>query len=179
MHVINKGTQMKKNLIVSILLLFGIIVIAMHWSNLIQLSRLFYKPKDYYKFLIKQEIDVSKNDVKKVQFLCKYPGLYSPGLILNGLEFDPKGRIKKLKLKIQIKYYVDNSLKLTTLSSEYVPFWELKTKNQGYFFNTFKCPQDLPLNKLIYCEISVVKPDKDFYNKYKPIIFYIRKMSDE
>jgi len=140
-------------------------------------------PKDLYDYLINEELDVSKKGlIKRFEFKNKYAGWHDVGVLLDrftdDLYFVPLSQRYNLKLKMEVNFYVQNSLVLSrVVENKYDPF--IGRKEKGFSFITYDCPKDLPLNKLITCEVKVIEPDSTLNTAYGPARFYIKKMSDK
>jgi hypothetical protein len=140
-------------------------------------------PNDLYDFLIKEEIDLSeKNSIRHYEFKNKYTGTHDVGILLKKFSadqyFKPISQRYDLKLKLQVNFYMQNRLLLSRVAEhKYDPF--LGLNGNGFSFFYYECPEDLPLNKLITCEIQIIEPDSKLLADYGPVSFYIRKMSDK
>jgi len=140
-------------------------------------------PKDLYDYLINEELDISKKGfTKKFEFKNKYVGRHGVGILLDkftdDLYFVPLSQRHNLKLKMEVNFYVQNSLILShVVENKYSPF--IGRKWSGFYFFTYDSPKDLPLDKLITCEVKVIEPDRTLNATYGPARFYINKMSDK
>ncbi len=140
-------------------------------------------PKDLYDYLINEELDISeKGVVKRFEFKNKYVGRHDVGVLLDkfsdDLYFKPLSERYRLKLKMEVNFYSQNLLILSrVVENKYDPF--IGRKGNGFSFFTYDSPKDLPLDKLITCEVKVVEPDGTLNTVYGPAKFYIKKMSDK
>jgi len=145
-------------------------------------------PKDYYKPFILDEIDLSKKGlVKTFEFKHKYKGNHSVGIYLSrfakGDDFfaSPSDRYK-LKLKIEITFYVKNVILLSKVIEDYGtegygPF--LSPEGGGLIFLFYKTPKNLPINETITCKLKIMESDKYLNDMYGPAKFYVKKQSDK
>ena len=144
---------------------------------------MFAPPKDLYDLLIKEELDISKKGlIKRFEFKNKYAGRHDGGVLLdrftNDLYFVPLSQRYQLKLKMEVNFFVQNSLILSrVVADEYSPFVGVR-KGSGFSFFIYECPKDLPVNKLITCEVIVIEPDSTLNTFYGPVRFYIKKNWD-
>lgn len=143
-----------------------------------------FTPDDYYRPIVNEELDVSvKGLTKKFEFKHKYDRAYDAGIMLKNYGVNNNDHYKSLTkrykptLKLEIKFYVDNVLVLSKVSEEPSPF--LGLYGDGMMLIYYRCPDDLPLNKQIVCEVKVIEPDKYLQDNYGPASFYIAKMSDK
>jgi hypothetical protein len=140
-------------------------------------------PKDFYDYLINEELNVStKGFTKRFMFKNKYVGRHIVGILLDkftdDLYFVPIVQRYNLKLIMEVNFYTQNSLILSHLvENKYSPF--IGRKWSGFSFFTYDCPKDLPLDKLITCEVKVIEPDSTLNAAYGPARFYINKTSDK
>ena len=140
-------------------------------------------PKDLYDFLINEDLDVRERGlIKRFEFRNKYSGRHDIGILLDkfsdDLYFKPFSQRYILKLKMEVNFYLQNSLVLSrVVENKYDPF--IGRKGNGFSFITYEAPKDLPINELITCEVKVIEPDKQLYAAYGSVRFYIRKMSDK
>lgn len=140
-------------------------------------------PKDYYDYLVNEKLDISEKGLtKRFEFKNRYAGWHDVGVLLekftDDLYFVPLSKRYNLKLKMKVNFYVQNSLILSRdVENTYDPF--IGRKGKGFIFITYDCPKDLPLDKLITCEVKVVEPDSTLSAVYGPARLYIRKMSDK
>jgi hypothetical protein len=140
-------------------------------------------PKDFYDYLINEEIDVSKKGfTKRFEFKNKYVGRHVVGILLDNftddLYFVPLSQRYNLKLIMEVNFYTQNALILSHLvENTYSPF--IGRKWSGFSFFTYDCPKELPLDKIITCQVKVIEPDSKLNTAYGPARFYINKMSDK
>jgi hypothetical protein len=140
-------------------------------------------PKDLYDCLIKEEIDISqKNLIKRIDFKNKYVGRHDIGILLdrftNDLYFVPLSRRYKLKLKMEVNFYVNDIVVFSSvIENKYDPF--IGRDKSGFSFITYDCPKDLPLNKLITCEVKIITPDAMLNTVHGPVRLYIEKTFDK
>jgi hypothetical protein len=140
-------------------------------------------PKDFYDYMINEELDISnKGFTKRFEFKNKYVGRHSVGILLDkftdDLYFVPLSQRYNLKLIMEVDFYTQNSLFLShVVENKYSPF--IGHKLSGFSFFTYDCPKDLPLDKIITCEVKVIEPDSTLNAAYGPARFYIKKMSDK
>lgn len=143
-----------------------------------------FTPSDYYMPVVNEEFDISqKGTTKRFIFNLKYDRSYTAGIMLKKYR-DSKDYNKSLSerykttLQLEINFYVDNVL---TLSKEFrgepSPFYGLY--GDGWILVHYKCPEELPINKNITCEVKIIEPDKYLQEHYGPASFYIAKMSDK
>ncbi|NTV14167.1 MAG: hypothetical protein HGA96_09610 [Desulfobulbaceae bacterium] len=143
-----------------------------------------YPPKDYSNLLVDEEIDISRiGAIYRYQFTNKYKGNHSAGIFLKGFS---KGGLfseeylknNKFTLMVNIDFYVDKKL---TISKIFEGLWYpfVCEKVGGLIFMFYKTPNDLPINKLISCEVKIIAPDKNLSDTYGPARFYIGKESDQ
>lgn len=142
----------------------------------------FAPPKDLYDYLVNEEIDLSKDDVvRRFEFKHKYTGKHNVGILLSHMPdelYELKQSYFALKVRLEVNFYVGGKLTLSHhLGDEYHPF--IGRTGSGLILATYNCPEDLPTDTLVLCEVKVVQPDRDLNRTYGPIKFYIRKMSDE
>jgi len=142
-----------------------------------------YPPKDLYDFLINESLDISEKGLtKRFEFQHKYPGRHNIGILLanfsDDLYFKPLPQRYILKLKMEVSFYSQGTLIMSRMvENQYDPF--LGRRGNGLSFITYKAPQDLPMDKLIVCEVKILEPDGQLYTTYGPTRFYISKMSDK
>lgn len=140
-------------------------------------------PKDLYDYLINEDLDISKKDtIKSFEFKNIYEGRHDVGILLDKFTDDlysvSISQRYKLKLKMEVKFYVNNLLVLSDIvEKNYDPF--IGRTGRGFSFITYNSPKDLPLNKLIKCEVKIIEPDNVLTTVYGPVRFYIKKMSDK
>ncbi|MEW6089287.1 MAG: hypothetical protein AB1498_13400 [bacterium] len=182
---------MSSIILLLILILFLLVTLLFNKSilsfNAPKSIRLFVQaiatPKDFYNYLINEELDITKKGlIKRIEFKNKYTGKYDVGVLLDKMSdeiyFKPLSERYNLKLKIQIDFYLQNSLILSYfIENKYDPF--IGRNDNGFSFFTYECPKDLAISKLITCELRIIEPDDELYNTYGPVKFYIRKMSDK
>jgi hypothetical protein len=140
-------------------------------------------PEDLYSYLVIQDLDISeKGLIKRFEFKNKYAGWHEAGIVLDNfpddLYFKPLSQRYNLKLKMKVNFYFQNTLILShVIENEYHPF--LGRRGNGFSLTSYDSPNDLPLNKLITCEVIIIAPDKELSIAYGPVRFYISKESDK
>ena len=141
----------------------------------------FVPPQDLYQVLIKEKFDLSQEKLLvKRDFTHKYPGQYSFGIFIqntpNDFYFNKQNH--RINSTIVVNFFVGGKkIKSYVLREEFSPF--VGKNGNGLMFNTYDCPKDLPIDKLITCEVILIKPDSQFYDSYGPIYFYVKKRSDK
>lgn len=144
---------------------------------------IFYQPKDFYEYLVKEEVGISEKGLtRRYVFSNKYAGNHVAGILLDNfspdLLFNPLSQKYKLKLKMEVKFYYQNEIvKTYFVDTTYSPF--IGQRGSGFSLIYYKSPIDLPLKKQLVCEINIIEPDEELERLYGPIRFYISKMSDE
>ncbi|MBU4488532.1 MAG: hypothetical protein KKI13_05650 [Candidatus Omnitrophica bacterium] len=143
------------------------------------LVQMLMPPDDLYDYLMYEKIDVTKaGAVREFTFKNKYLGRHSFGIVLDNYSQDLYFNKSALKLKMQVSFYIENNLYIShTVESDYYSF--TGRHKGGFGFDSYRCPDDLPKDKIITCRIAVITPDKEISDKYGPIMFYVKKMSDE
>ena len=171
-------------IVLSILLLNRAILSSNSPKDLRHLVELLAPPKDLYDYLINEELNISeKGLIKRFEFKNKYAGSHGVGIILDkysdDLYFKPLSQRHTLKLKMEVNFYLQNSLiSSRVVEDKYNPFIGPKGRGSGFSFFIYDSPEDLPLNQLITCEVKIIEPDSNLYTAYGPVRFYIRKISD-
>ena len=140
-------------------------------------------PKDLYEYLIDEELNISeKGLIRRFEFKNKYAGRHDIGVLLekfsDDLYFVPLSRRYKLKLRMEVNFYLQNSLILSRIvEDKYEPF--IGRRGKGFSFIIYDSPKDLPLDKLVTCEVKILEPDNKLSTTYGPVRFFIGKMSDK
>jgi hypothetical protein len=140
----------------------------------------FFPPKDLYRLLVKEEIDLSQGEIDLIKnFSHKYPGRYEFGIILqdapSDFYFNKASHI--LYSIMEVVFLVDGKkVKHYSLSGEFSPFTGKDGK--GLILGVYTCPADLPIDKSVTVEIATVGPSSPGSNK-RPASFYIKKFSDK
>lgn len=147
------------------------------------LLQLFVPPDDFYDLLVNEELDISKKDVvKQFEFKNKYLGNHDVGIILEEFASElhnvPSDKKYKLKLIMEISFYTDNRLILSRVIERSYDSFVRNRKQGGFTFIYYKCPEDLPVNKIIICKVKVIEPDEYLAAHYGPVKFYVRKRFD-
>lgn len=145
------------------------------------LIELFVPPKDLYSRLVEEEIDIStKGAQKSFKFKNKYFRTHSVGLMSRGFNADWYFRWREDRitpLRLEVSFFVDGKKLLSKVVGEDCsPF--IGRKNGGFSLMLYDCPEDLPIDQLITCEVRVIQPDEAMYQTYGPIECYIQKRSD-
>jgi len=84
-------------------------------------------PRDYYKPLLSGALDITKKGlVKRFEFKHKYKGNHSVGIFLNRFSkgddfFAAPSQRYRMKLKMEINFYVKNSIVLSKVIKDYGP----------------------------------------------------------
>jgi len=134
----------------------------------------FSPPKDSAR-LSNGTIDLSRNGaIYQFNFKCNNPGIHDVRIISKKFTihtYYSKDRyIPKFRLKVE--FYDNEHILMTRFlkSDDYDPFIARDgTGGGGYSLISFKCPDDLPINKLITCKITVIEPDPYFNDSYSPV----------
>ncbi len=144
------------------------------WSK--GVVQLVNRPKDFYDPLASEALDILDGHAEKnVTINNKYMGLHVVGLLFPKSVI-PYVEYHTLHLQADIKCYVENELRYSrSISSG--GYFRGKT-GSGFHLANYKVPKDLPLDERISCEFSVSDLDMEFVEKYGPVKFFIRKLSD-
>lgn len=166
------------------LLVFLVLCAVIFWDP--KATRLFIRmiapPKDLYKPLIDEPCDVERSGVGRFMFENKYAGGHEVGLLLNGSTGDqllkPLSERYVLQLRMKVTFYVKNTVVLSrVVGNSYSPFSEANAN--GITFFSYICPEDLPLNEVVVCEVRIIEPDSALAKSCNPVRFYICKTSDK
>lgn len=153
-------------------------------NNIGSIVQLLFPPRDLYKRIITEEIDITKKGEEEVEFKNKYVGDYIVGILLKNFDFETMYHDKPDSiLGIEVNFYLDNKLVLSHIEGfkekKYSPTYGGKVSYEsGYYFLGYDCPKDLPINKTIICKIKILEPDTNFNDKYGPVKFFIEKITD-
>ncbi len=75
---------------------------------------------------------------------------------------------------LSIEFLVDNKIIFSQRINEpLIYFWSKYGK--GIWLKKFNVPEQLPLDKEIYCVVKVLVPDQEFWEAYGPVRFFIEK----
>lgn len=158
---------MKNKFIVVVFLLIVIIVVGVKLTQ-----------RDEIKYVIKQEINISKEGSYHFAFKNMEKGFYEVGLIINGFkyEFDKKNKSisgkYKTKLNMEINFYYGRELMSSSKSMAFDPFYAQDFA--GLILTAYRCPEEMPMNKQLDCEVIIKSTDPELIN-YKPVYFFIQK----
>lgn len=189
MRTLQIRTMSSSSVLVSILILIVLAILLFNgWSSttpktMRRFMQALAPPKDLYDYLINESLDISEKGLtKRFEFRNKYPGRHDIGILLakfsDDLYFRPLSQRHILKLKMEVNVYSQDALILSrVVENKYDPF--IGRKGNGFSFITYESPRDLPIDKLIICEVKVLEPDDQLNTTYGPVRFYIRKMSDK
>lgn len=167
----------------SVFMLILIPLAMMSLSEMGSLIRTIFPPKDIYDYLINESLDITEKGLtKKFEFKNKYSGHHSIGILLDkfsdDLYFKPLSQRYILKLKMEVNFYSQSTLILSrVIENKYYPF--IGKRGNGWGFITYKSPLDLPLDKVIVCEVKILEPDDKLSTTLGPVRFYIKKDSDK
>lgn len=165
---------------------FGSAILRGPWPGLLKLYVvLFAQPKDYYDELVSEEFDISKTGlVKRFEFRHKYEWNHMVEIAFTD-ERDSKVYYQhryKLNAVLKLDFYVDGRLVLSRVikKEDYsvASGGGRRHNNYSLIIMYYKCPDDLPRDKLITGELTIIEGDKNFQDTYGPLTFIIRKMSD-
>lgn len=168
-------------IIYSSLTLFGGAILRSNFPEPIEfLVQSFFPPKDLYRLLAKVEIDFKQGELTlKENFSHKYPGRYEFGLILENTpnDFYFNKDLHHLTSDMKVVFLVNGKKnKSYVLSGEFDPF--IGKDGNGLILGVYNCPADLPIDKLVTVEITIVGTSSS--DKIKQLAsFYIKKFSDK
>jgi hypothetical protein len=115
----------------------------------------------------------------KKNFIHTYPGRYEFGLILEDTpnDFYFNKDLHHLASDMKVDFLVDGKKNQSyMLSGEFDPF--IGKDGTGLILGVYNCPTDLPIDKLITVEITIVGTSSSIKVK-QPASFYIKKFSDQ
>jgi len=135
------------------------------------------QPKDLYDFIVNERIDIIKKGTYNFEFVNKYDGKHSVGIILENFLDSLYFSKSNFKLRLKIDFYLKERLVFSNIKNVSYPF--KGKKGSGFIFLTYSCPSNLPRNQLIICKVTIIEPDYELFKKYGPVRFYVQKMSDE
>lgn len=172
---------MKIKLLVILLVVFLVIILSLRlffnkgfFENIVYM---FAPPKDLYEYLVIKHIDILKAEAQEYQFKNKYDGIHSVGILLDNFSNELYLNKKQPNLKFKMDFYVKDKLIISCTKSEGEPF--VGKRGSGYSYLVYHCPNDLPKNELVTCKVSIIEFEKEFFDKYGPVKFYVQKMSEE
>ena len=150
-------------------------------------TRLFIRaiapPSDLFTPLVDEPCDVGHRGVAgRFTFENRYSGKHAVGLILAGPAGDqllkPMSERRVLQLRMEITFFIKNTVILSRIVGKtYSPF--SGTDGNGVTFFYYTCPEELPLNETIVCEVRIIEPDDALAKSCNPVRFYICKTSDK
>jgi len=140
-----------------------------------------FPPSDYHDDLVFDSFDITKkNSVKSFEFEHKYYGKYQLQLLLENYKklhfLDFKNKYYP-SLKIEVSFYLNNDIVIKKTSEKLTQSFIAKNKG-GYGLIYYKTPEDLPLDKVLKCDIKVIEPDVELAKRFGPVKISIAKISD-
>lgn len=142
------------------------------------------EPKDYWVPVLLEDFDISnENQITNYHFHNKYKGLNLIILRLENYSSDvdhdiwAKKYIPELKMRLSFKINGEEYLSkdIENISST---LWSFQEKESGLTIAHYKCPDDLPIDSVITCEVKIIVPDPELASKCGPVKFVIQKISD-
>jgi hypothetical protein len=142
------------------------------------LTELFLRPTDLYTPLFIKDLDISrKNESISTDFKIKYLGPYFVGLILKTSNNNVLFNKIPTDLKLSVSFFDNGKLLKTDAPQDQLsPFSSNYHGGESFYFLMFKCPEEIPLNKSITCEIKVLNPDKQLIDEYGPSSVFVARL---
>jgi hypothetical protein len=147
-------------------------------------------PPDCCDYLVNEEYDISKKGFTRTfTFKNKYAGRHAIGLLLEGHTYDmdcaPHHGLPPTKLKLKFDFYSGKSLILSKqceTSEIYYRdafFFSIGDEPNGLWLNSYECPDELPIDEPITCQVTVVDPDPALQATPGPTRFFIQRWCDD
>jgi len=121
--------------------------------------QLFCPPKDLYKFILNEQIDIAKIDnIQTFSFKLKYIGPYRVVIVLDGFSGKLYREGYDLKLRVKLDFYKDDVLLISKIPTDnYDKFWALK---EGKIDCDFNSPEDIPIDTEVTCKVTILATDE-------------------
>lgn len=167
--------------IIIILVLITLLRMPISKGKILQPARLwvqiFCPPKDLFDLVVNKKIDLSKlNDSQLFTFTVKYVGSYKGGILVDMMGDDFYNY--DLKLRMKLNFYKEGALLITKeTTNDRIPFYG--KRGNGFILFEFSCPEDIPIDTEIRCELTVLTVDKALDRQYGSVRLYIQKVSEE
>ena len=145
------------------------------------LAQMFVPKSDLYQRLFQEPIDVGTSGaVFHYRFFNRYAGRHTFGLLaLGDIPQAPASSFTRT-LSLSITCRDEGGVRYKDQAAGSLsPWWLPSTPEKGFDVFTYMVPKDLPLGKLVNCEVSVQTGDPTFASRFEIYAFYARKESEE
>jgi hypothetical protein len=137
--------------------------------------------RDLYTNILEQPISVAVGGRRfQYRFSNRYAGRHVFGLLARrDIELAPISSYSQ-RLAISISCGVEKSILFEKERQEtFYPLWRPMDHRQGFALFTYMVPQDLPLGRVVNCDVTINEGDEEFANRYGIYAFYAEKQSED
>ena len=137
--------------------------------------------RDLYTNVLEQPISVAVGGRRfQYRFSNRYAGRHVFGLLARRhIDLSPISSPSQA-LAISISCGVEKSILFEKERQEHFsPWWRPMDRHQGFILFTYIVPQDLPLGRVVNCDVTINEGDEEFANRYGIYAFYAEKQSEE